>query len=60
MGDMEYITPRDSHFPYELLNPEDSSEIFLLICIGASKLHIKYIWDDDYKNDNEFIQVLTL
>lgn len=60
LGDMEYIFPRDDHFPYELLNPQDSSEIFLLLSEGASKLHIKFIWDDDSNNDNEFIQMLTL
>ena len=60
LGDMENIIPRDCHFPYELLNPQDNSEIFLLLSEGASKLNIKLIWDDDFKHDNEFIQVLTL
>lgn len=60
LGDMEYIFPRDDHFPYELLNPQDGSEIFLLLAEGASKLHVKFIWNDDSKNDNEFIQMLTL
>ncbi|MEA4984156.1 hypothetical protein SDC9_56001 [bioreactor metagenome] len=60
LGDMESIFPRDDHFPYELLNPQDSSEIFLLLAEGASKLHIKFIWDDDFKKDNEFVQILTL
>ena len=60
LGDMKYIVPRDDHFPYELLNPQDSSEIFLMLFEGASKLHIKFIWDDDSKNDNEFTQMLTL
>jgi hypothetical protein len=60
LSDMENISPRDDHFPYELLNPQDSSEIFLLLSVGAFKLHIKFIWDDDFKNDNECIQMLTL
>lgn len=60
LGDMEHIFPRDDHFPYELLNPQDGSEIFLLLSEGASKLHLKFIWDDDFKKDNEFIQMLTL
>lgn len=60
LGDMEHIFPRDDHFPYELLNPQDNSEIFLLLASGASTLHIKFIWDDDFKKDNEFIQMLTL
>lgn len=60
LGDMENIIPRDDHFPYELLNPQDNSEIFLLLSEGASKLNIKFIWDDDFKKDNEFVQMLTL
>lgn len=60
LGDMEYIFPRDEHFPYELLNPQDGSEIFLLLSEGASKFHVKFIWDDDSKKDNEFTQMLTL
>lgn len=60
LGDMENIIPRDDHFPYELLNQEDNSEIFLLLSEGASKLNIKFIWDDDFKKDNEFVQMLTL
>ena len=60
MGNMEHIFPSDDHFPYELLNPQDNSEIFLLLASGASTLHIKFIWNDDFKNDNEFIQMLTL
>lgn len=60
LGDMEHIIPRDNHFPYELLNPQDNSEIYLLLSEGASTLHIKFVWDDDFKNDNEFVQMLTL
>lgn len=60
LGDMENIIPRDDHFPYELLNPQDNSEIFLLLSEGASKLNIKFIWDDDFKKDDEFVQMLTL
>lgn len=59
-GNMNGIIPRDDHFPYELLNPQDSTEIYLLLCEGKSKLSIKYIWDDDFKADNEFTQILTL
>ncbi|WP_321517944.1 hypothetical protein [uncultured Bacteroides sp.] len=60
LGDMEGIIPRDNHFPYELLNPQDNTEIYLLLCGGASKLSIKYIWDDESKEGNEFTQILTL
>jgi len=60
LGDMENIFTNDSHFPYELLNPQDNTEIFLFLSEGASTLKIKLIWDDDFMNNNEFIQVLTL
>lgn len=60
LEDMKHIFPADDHFPYELLNPQDNSEIFLTVTAGASTLHIKFIWNDDFKNDNEFIQILTL
>ncbi|MEG1553773.1 MAG: hypothetical protein RR363_01985 [Rikenellaceae bacterium] len=60
LGDMNGIIPRDNHFPYELLTPQDNTEIHLFLCEGATKLSIKYIWDDDFQKDNEFAQVLTL
>jgi len=59
-GDMEYIIPRDDHFPYELLNPQDNTEIYLLLCEGADKLKIELLWDDEFKADNEFTQVFAL
>jgi hypothetical protein len=52
--------PRDEHFPYELLNPQDNTEIFLLLYQGACKLSVKFTWDDEFKQDNEFKQVFTL
>jgi hypothetical protein len=60
LGNMEGIYPNDNHFPYELLNPQDSTEIYLLLSEGAIKLNVKFLWSDDSANDNEFIQVLTL
>ena len=51
----------DSHFPYELLNPQDSTEIELYLVEGLDKTtKIKFMWDDEFANDNEFEQVLTL
>ena len=48
-------------FPYELMNPKDYTELKIFLFEGgASKLTIKFIWDDDSGKDNEFEQVLTL
>jgi hypothetical protein len=60
LNDMEHIAIRDDNFPYELLNPQDHSEILLMPVGPVQKLHIKFIWDDDFKNNNELVQVLTL
>lgn len=61
LGDMNGIIPTDNHFPYEFLNPQDSTEIHLLLLIGAPEsLKIKFIWDDDFKNDNENLQCLHI
>ena len=48
-------------FPYELMNPQDYTELNLFI-IGryTPKLQVKYIWNDESGKDNEFEQVLTL
>ena len=48
-------------FPYELMNPQDYTELTLHLCFGSpSTLKIKYVWDDESGKDNEFEQVLTL
>lgn len=48
-------------FPYELMNPQDYTELTLHLYIGGpSTLKVKYIWDDESGKDNEFEQVLTL
>lgn len=48
-------------FPYELMNPQDYTELNLFI-IGRynQKLKVKYIWDDESGNDNMLEQMLTL
>ena len=60
LGDMQNIISWNEHFPYELLNPQDNTEIYLSISEGTKIMNIKYIWNDDFQNDNEFTQVLTL
>ena len=48
-------------FPYELLNPREHFDVKFYLGIGPNHLiKIKYIWDDSFKMDNEFIQVLQM
>ncbi len=48
-------------FPYELMNPQDCTELTLHLACGApSTLKIKFIWDDESGKNKEFEQVLTL
>ena len=48
-------------FPYELMNPQDYTELTFHLFYGCpATLRIKYIWDDESGKDNEFEQVLTL
>ncbi|MBQ4279448.1 MAG: hypothetical protein IJC16_05805 [Rikenellaceae bacterium] len=48
-------------FPYELLNPQDSTEAIFHLTVGCpDTLKVKYTWDDEFQKNNEFTQVLTL
>lgn len=48
-------------FPYELMNPQDNTELTIWITKDSpTTIKLKFIWDDDFKQDNEFEQVLTL
>ena len=48
-------------FPYELMNPQDNTELTLWITKDSpSTIRLRYIWDDDFGQNNEFEQVLTL
>lgn len=48
-------------FPYELMNPQDYAELTLhLTCGCPSTIKLKYIWDDEFGDNNEFEQVLTI
>ena len=52
---------RNGLFPYELMNPQDYTELIIHIVKGSpSTIKLKYIWDDDFGRNNEFEQVLTL
>ena len=48
-------------FPYELMNPQDNTELTIWITKdSASIIKLKFVWDDDFGQNNEFEQVLTL
>ena len=52
---------RNYLFPYELMNPQDYTEVIIWIVKDSpSTIKLKYIWDDDFGQNNEFEQVLTL
>lgn len=52
---------RNGLFPNELMNPQDYTELIICIVKGSpSTIKLKYIWDDDFGQNNEFEQVLTL
>jgi hypothetical protein len=47
--------------PYELMNPQDNTELTLWKTKDSpSTIRLRYIWDDDFGQNNEFEQVLTL
>lgn len=51
----------DELFPYELMNPQDYTEVTIHLVVGCpSTIKLKYIWDDEYDDNNEFEQVLTI
>ena len=51
----------DEFFPYELMNPQDYTEMTIHLVMGCpATIKIKYIWDDESGKNNEFEQVLTL
>jgi hypothetical protein len=48
-------------FPYELMNPQDYTEVTIhLVACCPSTIKLKYILDDEYGDNNEFEQVLTI
>lgn len=52
---------RNDMFPYELMNPQDYTEVVIWVVKGSpSTIKLKYVWDDDFGQNNEFEQVLTL
>lgn len=52
---------RMNQFPFPYLNPEDNTEIYMLLHNGMpDSIEIKMIWDDDFKNNNEYAQIMTI
>ena len=51
----------DEVFPYELMNPQDYTEVNIMLSSNCSPtVKLKYIWDDESGKDNEYEQVLTI
>lgn len=51
----------DEIFPYELMNPQDYTEVHIMLFNNCSPtIKLKYIWDDESGKDNEYEQVLTI
>lgn len=56
-----FVVMRNDLFPYELMNPQDYTEVIIWVMKGSpSTIKLKYIWNDDFGQNNEFEQVLTL
>lgn len=50
-----------SLFPYELMNPQDYTELeFRLACDYPNCIKLIYVWDDDFSENNKYEQVITL
>ncbi len=59
LSDLTGLYINDHHFPLEMLDAQDGSEIVLSLSEGVNSLKVKFIWDDEFKKDNEFTQLLT-
>lgn len=47
--------------PYEMLNPQERTETRFFLAEGhAPTLKVRFVWNDSYKENNEFIQVITI
>ena len=55
------ISRYDDIFPYELMNPQDYTELTIHLVMGCPQtIKLKYIWDDEFGDNNAFEQVLTI
>lgn len=47
--------------PYEMMNPQDSTETSFFLSEGHTPtIKVKFTWKDEYQDNNEFIQVLSI
>lgn len=47
--------------PFEMLNPQEKTETRFFLASGhAETIKVKYVWDDSFKKNNEFIQRITI
>ena len=59
-NDMLHIFNKDI-FPYEFINPQDNTELNVLIANdNVNTVKIRLTWDDDYQSGNIHDQILTL
>lgn len=48
-------------FPFELMNPQDGTELIFHVHTGSpDKIRVKFLWDDAFKTNNEFMQVFSI
>jgi len=52
---------RMGQFPYPYMNPQDSTEISVLLTnMTPETIEIILLWDDDFKENNDYRQIITL
>ena len=57
---IDIYTPNGT-FPYPLLHPQTSFELTVVLYIGHNPVpKIKFIWDDDYGENQEREQILNI
>jgi hypothetical protein len=47
--------------PYEMLNPQEKTEMHFFLAEGhVPTLKVKFIWKDNFNDNNEFVQILSI
>ena len=60
-ADTYTLLERDEIFPFEIINPQEGTEVVFLSYEGATvKIKFKFIWDDEYQLDNIYEQIITV
>jgi len=56
-----FLILNENIFPFELLNPQESTELTMIISEGSlDKIKIHFIWEDNNDLINSYERVLTL